>query len=163
MNRLSFVLELSILWGRKEETFIGSASPPLHFCQTKCLASAILQHMLDVNIMSPCLALQRKKVTVEKKGHKNVWVSCMSFQYCSCSHFLVRILWNKCWICQGSKEVLWLLPGVQQAGRTCGLQQRQNKVQCSNAWCCHSHSPSREVRGDPENFPLTSPGYHWSH
>lgn len=111
------------------ETFLGSASPPLHFCQTKRLTSAILQHMLDVNIMSPCLALEKKNYKGKKKGRKNVLISWMSFQYCSCSHFLFRILWNKCWISQESKNALWFLPGVQQAGKICGLQQRQNR-QC---------------------------------
>lgn len=152
MNRLSFVLELSILWGRKRETFLGSACLPLHFCQTKCLTSAILQHMLDVNIMSPCLALQKKSYS-GKKGHKNVLVTWMSSQYCFCSHFLLRVLWNKCWISLESKDALWSLPGVQQAGKICGLQQRQNKVQCNNSWCCHSYSPSREARDAPQNLP----------
>lgn len=135
------------------ETFLGSASPPLHFCQTKCLTSAILQHMLDVNIMSPCLALEKKNYKGKKKGRKNVLISWMSFQYCSCSHFLFRILWNKCWISQESKNALWFLPGVQQAGKICGLQQRQNRVQCSNAWCCHSYSPSKDAKGCPSKCP----------
>lgn len=95
--------------------------------------------------------ITKKKVTGEK-GRKNVLVSWVSFQYCSCSHFFFRILWNKCWISQESKDALWLLPGVQQAGKICELQQRQNKVQCRNARCCHSHSYPWVGQGCPSKF-----------
>lgn len=64
----------------KRRNILGSASPPLHFCQTKCLTSAILQHMLDVNIMSPCLALTKKKKDWgKKKVAKMFW-----FLACPC-------------------------------------------------------------------------------
>lgn len=108
------------------------------------------------------VTITKKKLQWKKRSQK-CFVTWMSFQYCSCSHFLLRILWNKCLISQKSKDALLLLPGVQQVGKICGLQQRQNKVQRSNAWCCHSYRPSREARGAPQNFPWTSTGYPWSH
>lgn len=134
MNRLPLFLELSILWGRKQETFLGSASPPLHFCQTKCLTSAILQHMLDVNILSPCLELTKKSYLGKKKGREKVLVSCMSLQFPSCSHFLSRFQWNRSWISQKSKDALWLLLKVQQTGNLCRLRHRRSQYKV-----CHSN------------------------
>ena len=155
MSRLPLVLKLSILWGRKGETFLGSASPLLHFCQKICLTSAILQHMLDVNIMSPCLALT-KKVTGEKKGSKNVLVSCMSLQFSSCSHFLFTFQWNKCWVSQKSKDALWLLPKVWQAGNICRLWHRcpQYEVHRSNHLVLQLSQPQQGGQEGPWKFPL---------
>lgn len=75
-----------------------------------------------------------RKVTGKKKGSKNVLVSCVSLQFSSCSYFLFRFPWNKCWISQKSKDALWLLPKVQQAGNVCRLRHRrpQQEVHRSN-------------------------------
>lgn len=131
------------------ETFLGSASPPLHFCQTKRLTSAILQHMLDVNIMSPCLALEKKNYKGKKKVAKMFW-------FPGCPFSIVPALISFSEFCGINAEFLRkvrMLCGFCQAGKICGLQQRQNRVQCSNAWCCHSYSPSRDAKGCPSKCP----------
>lgn len=155
MNRLPLVLHLSTLWGRKRETFLGSASPPLHFCQMKCLTSAILQHMLDVNIMSLCLALMKKSYW--KKVNKNVLVSCMSLLF-SCSQFLFSFQWNKCCSSKKSKDTLWLLAIVQQAGNVCRLQHRHLQCRVPPSPMLPPLQPQQEARMAMQNSFGTSSG-----
>lgn len=162
MNRLPLVLEFSILWGRKGETFLGSVSPPLHRCQTKCLTSAILQHMFDVNIMSPCLALT-EKLLGKKKVAKMFW-----FLACPCSFLPALIFFSDfhetnveylrkvrmlCGFCRKCSKL------VTFAG--CGTGVRSRRSTAATAWCHHSYSPSREARSDPVNFLQTSTGCPW--
>lgn len=101
--------------------------------------------------------INEKKVT-EKKVNKNVLVSCMSLLFSSCSQFLFSFQWNKCCSSKKSKDTLWLLAIVQQAGNVCRLQHRHLQCRVPPSPMLPPLQPQQEARMAMQNSLGTSAG-----